>query len=103
MEDDTDFIKQLKQLKSDLSSRINKIQKILSTSSMKLQRIEDLLESYRQHPILHKNRAEAIKKTSHDIEIQTGYAFQLMPGGYFNSLKFLRHYWYDFEASLIEI
>ena len=39
-------------------------------------------------------------KISHDIEIQTGLAFQLMPGGYFSSLKFLRQNWYDYETIL---
>ena len=82
---------------------IKTIQKTLSISLDKLQKIEDLLESYGRHPILRKNRAKAVKKTSHDIEIQTEYVFQLMPGGYFNALKFLRRHWYNYEVSAIEI
>ena len=43
---------------------------------------------------------KVVKKISHDIEIQTELAFQLMPGGYFDSLKFLRYHWYNIETNL---
>ena len=102
LKDDTDFIEQIEQLKNDLSCKMDEMQEILSTSSEKLQKMEDLLESYRQHELLRKKIAEKFENISHDVEIQTKYIFQLMPGGYFNSLKLLRHYWYDYEVSIVE-
>ncbi|MCK4365257.1 MAG: hypothetical protein KAW45_04350 [Thermoplasmatales archaeon] len=101
LEDDADFIEQLEQLKFNLSIKIGKIQEILSTSAKKLRDIENILETYRKHQLFRKFMEKIVKKISHDIEIQTEYAFQLMPGGYFNSLKFLRHHWYNYETSIL--
>ena len=102
LENNDEFIKQLKQLKNDLSCKISKIQRILSTSSKKLDKMENLLDSYGQYNLFRKKWTKTFKKTSHDVEIQTEYVFQLMPGGYFNSLKLLRYYWYDYEVSIVE-
>jgi len=99
-EDDISFIEQLEELKNDLTSQNEEIRDILSTCSKKLQKMENLLESYKKYPILRKNMEKVFKKTSHDLEIQTEYIFQHMPGGYFNSLKFLRNYWYYYETSI---
>jgi hypothetical protein len=100
LDEDIEFIKEIEQLKSDLSLKIDKIQETLSVSLMKLQKMEKMLEEYQNHQLPRKIREKIFKKASHDIEIQTEYAFHQMPGGFFNSLKFLRHYWYDFETNL---
>lgn len=100
LEEDTIFIEQLEQLKFNLSIKIGKIQEILSTSAKKLQDIETILETYRKHQLFRKFMEKIVKKISHDIEIQTELAFQLMPGGYFDSLKFLRYHWHNIETNL---
>ena len=85
LENNTKFIEEINQLKNDLSSKINNIQEILSTSSIKIQKMEGILEVYQKDQLFRKIREKIFRKTSHDIEIQTGYAFQNMPGGYFIS------------------
>lgn len=99
-ETNTNFIEQLEQLGDDLSSKIDDIKEILSVSFLKLQEMENILEGYQKYKFFRKIKERIFKKISHDIEIQTGLAFQLMPGGYFNSLKFLRQNWYDYETIL---
>ena len=70
----------------------------MSVSFLKLQEMENILEGYQKFKFFRKIRERIFKRISHDIEIQTGLAFQLMPGGYFSSLKFLRQNWYDYET-----
>jgi len=100
LDEDIGFIEEIDKLKSDLSLKIDKIQETLSVSLTKLQKMEKILENYQYNESLQKINERIFKKTSHDIEIQTEYAFQQMPEGYFNSLKLLRHYWYNFETIL---
>jgi len=101
LKDDSNFVKQLKQLDNDLSSKSNMVQILLLRSSNNLDKIEDLLESYRHHPKIRKKIAKNVKINSHNIELLTDHIFRYMPGGYFNSLKFLRHHWYEYETYLV--
>ena len=79
---------------------MGKIQDIFLITLKKLQHIDYTLEVYSNIPILHKTMEKIIKKLSHDIEIETGFVFELMPKGYFDSLKFLRYHWYTIETDL---
>ena len=101
LKDDSNFIGSIENLKNDLSSKSNELEKLLPKCFVKIQKIEDILKNYQEHKAFKNSREKLLKKTSHDIEIQTKFAFQYMPMGLFESLKFLRHYWYDYETSLI--
>lgn len=99
-ENNTNFIEQLEQLGDDLSLKIDDIKEIITVSLLNLQKMENILEGYQKFKFLRRIRELIFKKISHDIEIQTELAFQLMPGGYFRSLKFLRQNWYEYETIL---
>jgi uncharacterized membrane protein len=100
LDNDPHFIKLIQNLKGDLSFKMDEIKGILSVCLIKIQKMEDILESYKEHPGFINIKEKIFKKASHDIEIQTKYAFQDMPMGYFDSLKFLRTSWYNHEASI---
>jgi hypothetical protein len=101
LENDSHFIELINNLKNDLSLKMDEIKEILSVCFIKIKKMENILKLYQDLPG-QKNIMERIfKKTSHDIEIQTKSAFQDMPIGYFDSLKFLRTSWYNYEVNIV--
>lgn len=100
LEKDTAFIEEIEKLKSDLSLKISKIKETVSMSLNNIEKMEKIIDIYKNYKFLKNICLKKFKKTSHCIEDQTEIAFHYMPEGFFNTLKFLRHYWYSFETTL---
>ena len=100
LKNESDFNEQLKTLIIDLSDRINKTNEIL-------QRGEDMLDSFKQKLLknqkkLFRSRIKEyqLKRAGNSFYILVYSGFSQVPQTYFNSLKFLRNSWYNYEANI---
>ena len=101
LEENNEFLEEIQVLKNDLELKIGKIQEILSKSKINIEKMEKILENYQNIKIFRSIQEKLFKKTSHDIEKQADQIFEVLPIGYFDSLKLLRNYWYEYETGLI--
>jgi hypothetical protein len=104
LKNDTDFIQSLSILKNDLTKRVNEIimsfeksvekgnqyVKIMGFLLIKLKPLEPLL---RVKLIFYNQFFSRFLR-------QINEGFRLVPRIYFDSLKFLRHHWYNYEANV---
>ncbi|MCK4364566.1 MAG: hypothetical protein KAW45_00790 [Thermoplasmatales archaeon] len=101
LKNEPDFNNQLKTLIIDLSDRINKTNEILQNG-------EDMLDSYKQNLLKYQKKLfqsrikeYKLKKEGNSFYIHVYSGFTPVIHTYFNSLKFLRHNWYNYEASIV--
>lgn len=98
---DPDFNDQLKTLMIDLSDKMNKTNEILKNG-------EDMLDSYKHDLLDYHNKSFRsrikefqLKKEGNSFYIHVYSGFSDVVQTYFNSLKFLRNSWYNYEASIL--
>jgi glutamine amidotransferase-like uncharacterized protein len=101
LKDEPDFKDRLKMLIIDLYDRVNKTNKILQSG-------EDMLDSYKQNLLKYQKklfrsriREIKLKKEGNSFYIHVFSGFSEVTQTYFNSLKFLRNSWYNYEASIV--
>jgi len=98
LKNDTNFVQQVEALKTDLSTKINESKIILSNSQDIIIECEEALLDYQQNQNLPTTQEKRINEKTHKFNKQIGTGFQHIPQMHFNSLKFLRHYWYNYES-----
>lgn len=101
LENDPDFIQQVETLKSDLSSRLDEIKKICSECYEMCEDYEEALLKYQKRPnLLSRLKEFLITDKGHKLYWHIYSEFIHVPHVYFDSLKFLRNHWYNFETSI---
>jgi hypothetical protein len=100
MESNPVFIQEINNLKDDISHRINKSKTIsLKSKSLSKEIIDDLLEFRNLFiftSLAEKNIEEKMKELYHNNEK----CFNYLPQAYFDSLRFLRCNWYNYETHI---
>ena len=101
LEADLDFVQQIETLKDGISSRIAEIQKICSQGYEMCEDYEKSLLRYQQHPlVLSRFKRFLLIDKGHKLNWHIYSVFAYAPQIHFDSLKFLRHHWYNYEASV---
>lgn len=98
IQNDMNFGHQIKELKTDLLTKVNETRTILAKSLNICINYKEKLQKYQQNKILSKLQEYKIQEKAHELVEQITIGFQYTPQAYFNSLKFLRHHWYDYES-----
>jgi len=99
IQNDTDFIEQIKTLKIDLLTKINETKIILSKCYDTVMEYTEALFNYQQNQKFSKIKENRINKIVHKLGKQIRMGFQYTPQAYFNSLKFIRSHWYNYEST----
>ncbi|MCK4364804.1 MAG: hypothetical protein KAW45_02010 [Thermoplasmatales archaeon] len=103
LENDADFVQQIETLKADISSRVAEIQKICTQGYEMCEDYEKGLLKYQQRPlILSRVKEFLLTDKGHKFYWHIYSVFCHIPQVYFNSLKFLRTSWYNYEAGVID-
>jgi len=100
LENNTEFVKQIETLKTDLSTKINETRDTISESLKISEEYKEALLNYQQNQRLPKLHEFKIVKKGHELEKQVAIGFEYAPQAYFNSLKLLRNSWYSYETSI---
>jgi len=95
-----EFIRKIEILKTKLTSNINELQNAISKCKIACENHEKLLLEY-QNSSIHTNfQKRKIDEAGHKIEVGIASGFNYLPQIYFDSLKFLRTSWYNYEAGI---
>ena len=101
LKNNPDFVQQIETLKTDLLSRVDEIKMICLQGYGMLEEYEENLEEYQQLRLLRAKFKEfLLTDLSHEFYWHVYSIFSYIPQVYFNSLKSLRHHWYNYETSV---
>ena len=105
IENEENFIRDFNSLKADLSKKINDSQDICSECHRLCIQYKNILNRYKQSQNLPIRIGSNIwrflaKNTAFNIYKESVKGYHYAPQTYFNSLKFLRHHWYNYEANI---
>jgi len=101
LKNDTVFIDQIKNLKTDLSYKINETNEILKKSQKLGDECNNAFMSYKEKDGRSKFQESKLERAVRDFYHQTEKGCLYVPGSFLNSLKILRENWYDYEASIV--
>ena len=99
LKNDDDFIQKFEILKSNISERICEMKQILNETQNMINNYESELISYKNCRFRFKLREIKLKNNVMDIYLHVFQGFSLLPKNNFNSIKFIRHQWYDYETN----
>jgi len=100
LKNDDDFIQKFEILKSNISERTCEMKQILNETQDMINNYESKLISYKKCKFRFKLREIKLKNDVMDIYLHVFKGFSLLPKNYFNSLKFLRQNWYNYEKNV---
>ncbi|MDH7517274.1 MAG: hypothetical protein QHH19_02910 [Candidatus Thermoplasmatota archaeon] len=108
LENMTNFKQDLEILKDDLSERINETQNIIIECNTLCKGFKNILDRYnktlkRLGKLGLNIYSYFAKNTAFKLYRESVKGFHYAPQTYFNSLKLLRHYWYDYELGLAKL
>jgi len=98
LQHDGEFIHQIESLKTDMLTKINETKDILTKGHSICEEYEGKLQAYQQNQKLSRIKENNIHKKAHELRKQIASGFQYVPQVYFDSLKCLRHNWYNYES-----
>jgi len=101
LKNDTGFMYEMENLKADLSCKINETKLILEKSQKLSDECNNAFTSYKEKDRRSKHYEKKLEQFVRDFYHQTEQGCIYVPQSFFNSLKFLRHYWYNYEASIV--
>jgi len=96
----SEFQKSLEMLKTDLSIRINETRNICANSQEICMDYEKFLQNYQKYPWRSILWELLIMDTAHSLYREIFSGLHFVPQTYFNSLKFLRTSWYNYEVTV---
>jgi len=99
LQHDGEFIHQIESLKDDIGNRINETNNMIAKSRSIWQEYNAQLQDYQQNQKLSRIKEKNIPKKAHELIKQITSGFQYIPQIYFDSLKCLRHNWYNYEST----
>jgi hypothetical protein len=101
LKNDTNFIDQVKDLIADINNRINETNNILNKSQDIIDEYRTDLLRYQQKILRSRIKENQLKMKGNTLYIHVYSGFSQVPQIYFNSLKFLRTNWYNYQTSII--
>ena len=99
LQHDGEFIHQIESLKDGIGTRINETNNMIAKSRSIWQEYNAQLQDYQQNQKLSRIKEKNIPKKAHELIKQITSGFQYIPQIYFDSLKCLRHNWYNYEST----
>jgi len=101
LKNEPNFIEQLKTFINDISDKINNTNVILKEGEDMLDSFKQNLLKYQQKQFRSRIKEFQLKNDGDDFYTHIFSGFSPVTHTYFNSLKFLRHNWYNYEASIV--
>jgi len=101
-ENDSDFNQQLEVFIDDISNRLNDTKQILEDTIILIENFYQKLLKYEKWPIRIRIREYKLNNIAMDNYLHVFNGFSKLPKIYFNSLKFLRYHWYNYESNIID-
>ncbi len=101
LKNDTEFIDQIENLKTDLSCNINETNSILEKSQKLVDECNNALTCYKEKNRRSKIQEKQLEQKVRDFYHQTERGCLYAPQSFFNSLRLLRENWYNYEASMV--
>ncbi|MCK4365521.1 MAG: hypothetical protein KAW45_05695 [Thermoplasmatales archaeon] len=101
LENNNDFIHQVETLKTDLNGRLNESQNIYEVGFKKWEQYNKTVHNYanKKSQIIQKIMGHVVDYWGVELYTIVRMGFNYLPQAYFNSLKFLRNHWYNFETN----